>query len=89
LWPDGGGPDHVHDDARAPFGHRWKHHSAQVDVAEDLEFPGFPPAILADGGDVAGRNGAGVVDPNVDVASSCDKCLLFGTVRQVEGVNRN
>src|SRR5262249_33653206 len=79
--------DHVDDDAGPALFHQRIKSAAHVDVAEHLEVPGRAPALLVDLDQVAARNGAGVVDENVDAGKRRGDLVDVGAVGEIGGEN--
>jgi hypothetical protein len=87
--PFPGGAQHIHDDAAALRLEHGIDRAAEVDVAEHLEVPRGAPARLVDRLQVAGRDGAGVVHQDVDVAARRRQRPHSVTVAEIDRMDRH
>ena len=82
----GGKPGHVDDDAAPALRHGGEKRAGHVDIAEDLEIPGLAPALFGHLMNVAGGNGARVVDDDIGRADRLHQFRNVGAVGNVDGV---
>src|SRR6202035_2402336 len=68
-------PDNVDDDAALTLAHHAQIKPRQADIAENFEIPAGAPGRLVDVVERAARNGAGIVDQDVDVGKRLEHAL--------------
>src|ERR1700760_1341288 len=67
--------DDIDDRAAAALAHTPKDNPGEVDEAEDFQIPRLPPGLAVDFGKRPARNGAGIVDQDIDVGAGSTELL--------------
>src|SRR5690606_29950036 len=77
--------DIVEDNAVAALLHAGIEQPGHIDIAHDLDFPARPPVIGADLPEIAARNGARVIDEDVDIARRLMHALDVAAPGEISG----